>query len=144
MATAELTCPLQHRYSLITKCHHCDNINIHTFSLSQVPTLLPSWFSVLGRGALSGQRGSSLVGRSLLSGLGSQAEGVRLSGVSWSPPSPSLQDEATIHTVLVEDQEPINLEKVTDDQVTPTLANRTDVAGCSEENDIKAETLEDD
>lgn len=113
-------------------------------SPTQVPTLLPSWFSVLGRGVLSGQRGSSLIGRSLLSGLGSQAEGVRLSGVSWSPPSPSLQDEATIHTELVESQEPINLEKATDDQGTPTLANQTDVVRCSEENDIKAETLEDD
>ncbi|XP_058485275.1 homeobox-containing protein 1-like isoform X2 [Solea solea] len=105
-------------------------------SPTQVPTLLPSWLSVLGRGHLSGQRGTSLIGRSPVIGTGPQAEGSRLTGVSWSPPSPSLQDEPTIHSVLSEPQDPIGLEK--------TAANHEDGAGCSMGNEIKMETLEDD
>ncbi|XP_033842106.1 homeobox-containing protein 1-like isoform X2 [Periophthalmus magnuspinnatus] len=107
-------------------------------SPTQVPTLLPSWFSALGRGALAGHR-SSLIGRTLLSGLASHSEGGRLSGVSWSPPSPSLQDEATIHTVLA-GQEPVNLEKANDEQASAAaLANQS-----SQEDDVKPEGLEDD
>ncbi|KAM7016016.1 homeobox-containing protein 1-like isoform 2-T2 [Tautogolabrus adspersus] len=105
-------------------------------SPTQVPTLLPSWFSALSRGALSGQRGASLIGRSLVSGAGPQAEGSRLTGVSWSPPSPSLQEEPTIHGALSEPQDPISLEKV--------AANHVEAARCSMGNDIKTETLEDD
>lgn len=108
-------------------------------SPTQVPTLLPTWFSALGRGSLSGHRGS-LIGRSLLAGLASHTEGGRLSGVSWSPPSPSLQDEATIHTVLVEGQEPGSLEKANDDQGSAAaLTNQN-----SQEDDVKPEGLEDD
>ncbi|XP_047196213.1 homeobox-containing protein 1 [Hippoglossus stenolepis] len=105
-------------------------------SPTQVPTLLPSWFSALGRGGLSGQRGTSLIGRSLVTGTGPQAEGSRLTGVSWSPPSPSLQDEPTIHSVLSEPQDPVGLEKA--------AASRVEGAGCSVGNDIKTEMLEDD
>uniref|UniRef100_A0A3P8VUI0 Homeobox-containing protein 1 n=1 Tax=Cynoglossus semilaevis TaxID=244447 RepID=A0A3P8VUI0_CYNSE len=101
-------------------------------SPTQVPTLLPSWFSVLGRGALSGHRSSSMIARSLMTGAVPQAEGSRLSGVSWSPPSPSLQDEPPI--VLSESQE--MLEK--------TAAGQEDGAGSSVGNDIKTENLEDD
>lgn len=107
-------------------------------SPTQVPTLLPTWFSALGRGGLAGHR-SSLIGRSLLSGLASHAEGGRMSGVPWSPPSPSLQDEATIHTVLTEGQEePVSLEK-NDDQRSAGLANQN-----SREDEVKPEGLEDD
>ncbi|XP_059215465.1 homeobox-containing protein 1-like isoform X3 [Centropristis striata] len=113
-------------------------------SPTQVPTLLPSWFSALGRGGLSGQRGGSLIGRSLVSGAGAQAEGSRLTGVSWSPPSPSLQDEPTIHSELSETQDPIVLEKTAVSHSDQALANQVDGAGCSIGNDIKTETLEDD
>lgn len=113
-------------------------------SPTQVPTLLPSWFSALGRGALSGQRSASLIGRSLVAGAGPQAEGSRLTGVSWSPPSPSLQDEPTIHSALSEPQDPIGLEKASVNHSSQALANQADVAGCSIGNDIKTETLEDD
>lgn len=99
-------------------------------SPTQVPTLLPTWFSALGRG----QRSNSLIGRSLLSGLAHQAEGVRLAGVPWSPPSPSLQDEATIHTVLVDGQEKGAIEG---QGSTTALTNQN-------EDDIKPESLEDD
>ncbi|KAF0043545.1 hypothetical protein F2P81_004882 [Scophthalmus maximus] len=101
-------------------------------SPTQVPTLLPSWFSALGRG----QRGTSLIGRSLVTGAGPQAEGSRLTGVSWSPPSPSLQDEPTVHSVLSEAQDAIGLAKA--------AANQVDGAGCGIGNDIKTETLEED
>ncbi|XP_068432963.1 homeobox-containing protein 1-like isoform X2 [Clinocottus analis] len=114
-------------------------------SPTQVPTLLPSWFSVLSRGGLSGQRGTSLIGRSLVSGAGPQAEGSRLTGVSWSPPSPSLQDEpTTVHSVLSEPQEPIGLEKAAVNHGGHAPANQADGAGCGIGNDIKTETLEDD
>ncbi|KAM6950552.1 homeobox-containing protein 1-like isoform 2-T2 [Lycodopsis pacificus] len=113
-------------------------------SPTQVPTLLPSWFSVLSRGGLSGQRGASLIGRSLVSGAGPQAEGSRLTGVSWSPPSPSLQDEPSIHSALSEPQDPIGLEKAAVNHGSHALANQVDGAGCSIGNDIKTETLEDD
>lgn len=112
-------------------------------SPTQLPTLLPSWFSALGRGALSGQRGASLIARSLIPGTGPQAEGSRLSGVSWSPPSPSLHDEPAIHSVLSEPQEPIILDKVAVSDGIPTIEGQADVPGCSEESDIKTETLDD-
>ncbi|XP_029354968.1 homeobox-containing protein 1-like isoform X2 [Echeneis naucrates] len=113
-------------------------------SPTQVPTLLPSWFSALGRGGLSGQRGASLIGRSLVTGAGPQAEGSRLTGVSWSPPSPSLQDEPTIHSVLSEPQDPIGLEKEAANHGDQALGNQVEGAACSLGNDIKTETLEDD
>lgn len=100
-------------------------------SPTQVPTLLPTWFSALGRGGgLAGHR-SSLIGRSLLSGLASQAEGVRMSGVPWSPPSPSLQDEATIHTVLTEEPGEKSEEQRSEQNQ-------------SREEEVKPEGLEDD
>ncbi|KAM9860809.1 homeobox-containing protein 1-like [Aulostomus maculatus] len=105
-------------------------------SPTQVPTLLPTWFSALGRGGLTGQRSSSLIGRSLVSGASPQVEGSRLTGVSWSPPSPSLQDEPAIHSALSESQDAVGLEKAAVSQV--------DGAGCSMGNDIKTEALEDD
>ncbi|XP_008281657.1 homeobox-containing protein 1-like isoform X1 [Stegastes partitus] len=111
-------------------------------SPTQVPTLLPSWFSALGRGGVAAQRGTSLIGRSLMSGVGPQAEGARLTGVSWSPPSPSLQDEPTIHSALSEPQD--GLEKAAGSHSSPALASQEDGAGCSMGNDIKTETLEDD
>ncbi|XP_069030455.1 homeobox-containing protein 1-like isoform X1 [Embiotoca jacksoni] len=111
-------------------------------SPTQVPTLLPSWFSALGRGGVSGQRATSLIGRSLMSGAGPQAEGARLTSVSWSPPSPSLQDEPTIHSALAEPQDPIDLEKAAGSNLV--LANQVDGAGCSMGNDIKMERMEDD
>ncbi|KAM7406507.1 hypothetical protein PAMP_000881 [Pampus punctatissimus] len=111
-------------------------------SPTQVPTLLPSWFSTLGRGGLSGQRGTSLVGRSLVSVAGPQGEGSRLTSVSWSPPSPSLQDEPTIHSALSESQDPIGLEKAAAGH--SSQANQVNEAGCSLGSDIKTETLEDD
>ncbi|XP_054470121.1 homeobox-containing protein 1-like [Anoplopoma fimbria] len=113
-------------------------------SPTQVPTLLPSWFSAMSRGALSGQRGPSLIGRSLVSGAGPQAEGSRLTGVSWSPPSPSLQDEPTIHGALSEPQDPIGLEKAAVNHVSRVLANQADGVVCSIGNEIKTETLDDD
>lgn len=93
---------------------------------------------------MSGQRGASLIGRSLVTGTGPQAEGSRLTGVSWSPPSPSLQDEPTIHSVLSESQDPIGLEKAAANNSNQALANQEDGPGCSIGNDIKTETLEDD
>ncbi|XP_045888939.1 homeobox-containing protein 1-like isoform X4 [Micropterus dolomieu] len=108
-------------------------------SPTQVPTLLPSWFSALARGGMSGQRGTSLIGRSLVSGAGPQVEGSRLTGVSWSPPSPSLQDEPTI-----EPQDPVGLEKAAVHHSNQALANQVDGTRCSMGNDIKTETLEDD
>ncbi|CAL9701170.1 unnamed protein product [Knipowitschia caucasica] len=107
-------------------------------SPTQVPTLVPSWFSALGRGALAGHR-NSLIGRSLLSGLASHSEGGRLSGVSWSPPSPSLQDEATIHTVLA-GQEAVNMEKAADEEAQAAELPDQNV----QEEDIKPDGLEDD
>ncbi|XP_041841548.1 homeobox-containing protein 1-like isoform X2 [Melanotaenia boesemani] len=112
-------------------------------SPTQVPTLLPSWFSALARGGVSGQRSTSLIGRSLVSGAGSQSEGSRLTGVSWSPPSPSLQDEPSIHAVLSEPQDPVVLEK-TASHNSLASANQADEAGCCMGNEIKTETLEDD
>uniref|UniRef100_A0AAQ4NS27 Homeobox-containing protein 1 n=1 Tax=Gasterosteus aculeatus aculeatus TaxID=481459 RepID=A0AAQ4NS27_GASAC len=113
-------------------------------SPTQVPTLLPSWFSVLSRGGLSGQRGTSLIGRSLVSGAGPQAEGSRLTGASWSPPSPSLQDEPTVHSALSEPQDPIGLEKAAVNHGSHALANQAEGAGRNIRNEIKTETLEDD
>ncbi|XP_061876758.1 homeobox-containing protein 1-like isoform X4 [Entelurus aequoreus] len=64
---------------------------------TQVPTLLPSWLATLAaRGGVSGQRGGGpVIGRSLVSAA----------GVSWSPLSPSLQDEAAVPGVLTEPPE---------------------------------------
>lgn len=115
-----------------------------SFLLTKVPTLLPSWFSALGKGGLSGQRATSLIGRSLVTGVGAQAEGSRLTGVSWSPPSPSLQDEPTINSALSEPQDPISLEKTAVNHGNQALASQGDGAGCSMGNDIKTETPEDD
>ncbi|XP_068612830.1 homeobox-containing protein 1-like [Brachionichthys hirsutus] len=106
-------------------------------SPTQVPTLLPSWFSALGRGGLSGQRASSLISRSLSSGGGPQADGSRLTGVSWSPPSPSLQDEPTMHITLSEPHDPIGVEKA-------APADQEEGARRNNGSDIKTETLEDD
>lgn len=154
--SVELTCPLQPRYSWSTSTpalhlsaipHGAtDPLNLlFSYPLTQVPTLLPSWFSALGRGGVSGQRAASLIGRSLISGAVPQMEGSRLTGVSWSPPSPSLQDEPTVHSALSEAQDPVSLEKaaaVSDS--SPVVTNQGDGAGCSVGNDIKTETLEDD
>lgn len=104
--------------------------------LAQVPTLLPSWFSALSRGSLSGQRGASLIGRSLVSGVGP--------GVSWSPPSPSLQEEPAIHGALSEPQDPIGLEKAAVSHSDQALANQADGTQCGNGNNIKTEALEDD
>ncbi|XP_076011857.1 homeobox-containing protein 1-like isoform X2 [Genypterus blacodes] len=106
-------------------------------SPTQVPTLLPSWLSVLGRGGL-GQRGSSLIARSLVaSGPGPQVEGARLTGASWSPPSPSLQDEPT--SMLSESQD-----QTAAAATAKVPISQADGAACSLGNDIKTETLEDD
>lgn len=104
--------------------------------------MLPSWFSALGRGGLSGQRGTSLIGRSLVSGVGP--------GVSWSPPSPSLQEEPTVHSALSEPcepsepQDPTGLEKTDVNHNTQAFGGQGDSAQCSNGNEIKTETLEDD
>ncbi|XP_036950889.1 homeobox-containing protein 1-like isoform X6 [Acanthopagrus latus] len=113
-------------------------------SPTQVPTLLPSWFSTLGRGGLSGQRGSSLIGRSLVSAAGPQAEGSRLTGVSWSPPSPSLQDDPTIHSALSDAQDPNGLEKEAVNHSNQVIVSQVDGVRCGMGSDIKTETLEDD
>ncbi|XP_029586449.1 homeobox-containing protein 1 isoform X6 [Salmo trutta] len=87
-------------------------------SPTQVPTLLPSWLAAWpgsGRGGLAAHRASSLICRSLLSGAGlaqgAGTEGSRLTGVSWSAPSPpSLQDDSsTNHSNALEHQDPITL-----------------------------------
>ncbi|XP_056134922.1 homeobox-containing protein 1-like [Lampris incognitus] len=118
-------------------------------SPTQVPTLLPSWLAAwpaLGRGGVAGQRGNSLIGRSLVSGAGSQAEGPRLTGVSWSPPSPSLQEEPTNHNSLTEPQDPITLavEMAAVNHSILALANQVGVTGGGAGGDIKTEALEDD
>uniref|UniRef100_A0A3B3Y3B1 Homeobox-containing protein 1 n=1 Tax=Poecilia mexicana TaxID=48701 RepID=A0A3B3Y3B1_9TELE len=102
----------------------------------QVPPQLPSWFSALARG---GQRGASLIGRSLLSGAGSQAEGSRMTGASWSPPSPSLQDDPGLHVVLSEPQDPATSEKTAASRGSPASANQADAG-----NQIKTESVDDD
>ena len=71
-----------------------------------------------------------------MSGAVPQAEGSRLTGVSWSPPSPSLQDEPSIHSALSEPQDSHGLEKA--------AVNQAEGAGCGMGGDIKTETLEDD
>lgn len=81
-------------------------------------------------------------------GAGHQAEGARITGVSWSPPSPSLQDEPAIHSALSEPQDPVALEKaaaaaaVSDG--SQAIASHVVGASSSLGNDIKTETLEDD
>ncbi|XP_028999233.1 homeobox-containing protein 1-like isoform X2 [Betta splendens] len=114
-------------------------------SPTQVPTLLPSWFSALGKGGLAGQRGVSLIGRSLVTGAGAQVEGAsRLTGVSWSPPSPSLQDEPAINNVLSEPQDPISVEKTGASHGNQASTTQGEGARCSMGNDIKTETAEED
>lgn len=91
----------------------------------QVPMLLPSGFPLLARG-LSGQR-AALIGRSPASAGGT---GV----VSWSPPSPPLQEDPSAH--LSEPQEPPSLEKT-------GVSGGQGGAACSNGTHIKTETLED-
>ncbi|KAM4743893.1 homeobox-containing protein 1-like isoform 1-T1 [Anableps anableps] len=110
-------------------------------SPTQVPPQLPSWFSALARG---GQRGASLIGRSLLSGSGSQAEGSRMTGASWSPPSPSLQDDSGLHSALSEPQDLVTSEKTAAGRSSPASANQAEGAECSIGNQIKTESVEDD
>ncbi|XP_059927519.1 homeobox-containing protein 1-like isoform X1 [Gadus macrocephalus] len=119
-------------------------------SPTQVPSLLPSWLAAwpgLGRGGVTGQKGNPLIGRSLL-GAGAQAEASRLTGVSWSPPSPSLQDEPTNHSSPTEVQDPISLavEMAAVNHTILALANQASDggAGGSTGNDIKTETMEDE
>lgn len=146
-----LTCLLQPRY--IPNYVHtkesrqsCKSSNVFYLCrlLTQVPPQLPSWFSALARGGVSGQRGMSLIARSLVSGVGSQAEGSRLTGASWSPPSPSLQDEPSLPSRLSEPQDPVSSEKTTVNHSSPASANQVDGARGSAGNRIKTETLEDD
>ncbi|CAN9506863.1 unnamed protein product [Ophioblennius macclurei] len=111
-------------------------------SPTQVPTLLPSWFSSLGRGSLHGQRGGSLHGRSLVPGLGPVSEAGRLTGVPWSPPSPSLQDDPGIHGVLPEPEDPSCSEKA--GSSSPPTDSQVEGEGCGVESNIKMEVLEDD
>ncbi|KAM3877078.1 homeobox-containing protein 1-like [Diretmus argenteus] len=115
-------------------------------SPTQVPTLLPSWLAALGRGGMAVQRGSSLIGRSMMLGAGPQAEGSRLTGASWSPPSPTLQDEPTNHSSLSEPQDPIALavEMAAVNHSILALANQAAavVVGGDTESDIKTELLE--
>ncbi|XP_028291405.1 homeobox-containing protein 1-like isoform X2 [Gouania willdenowi] len=114
-------------------------------SPTQVPTLLPSWFSTLSRGGMSGQRNASLIGRALMSGIVPQAEGVRITGMSWSPPSPTLQDEPAIHSLLPDTQDPVCLEKAAESESSPPPTVRQgEQPGCSVGGDIKTEMLEDD
>ncbi|XP_013871030.1 homeobox-containing protein 1 isoform X2 [Austrofundulus limnaeus] len=113
-------------------------------SPTQVPPQLPSWFSALARGGMPGQRGTSLIARSLVSGAGSQAEGTRLTGASWSPPSPSLQDEPSLPSVLSEPQDPVGSEKTAANPSSPASTNQVDGARGGAGNRIKTETLEDD
>ncbi|TWW67173.1 homeobox-containing protein 1-like isoform X1 [Takifugu flavidus] len=96
-----------------------------------VPMVLPSGFPVLGRAGLSGQR-AALIGRPQAAAAGT--------GVSWSPPSPSLQEEPGMH--LSEPQDPISLQKTAVSHSGPAPANQ-ERPPCSNGNDIKTETLED-
>lgn len=82
---------------------------------------------------MSGQRGASAIGRSLVAGAGT--------GASWSPPSPSLQEEPITHSALSDSQDPIVLEKAA---VNQTLSVQVEEAQGGTANDIKTETLEDD
>lgn len=96
---------------------------------------LNNGFSILGRGGLSGQRGTSLTGRSLMLGAGT--------GVSWSPPSPSLQEEP-MQSSLSEPQDLTSLEKTDISHSRRAPATQGDGMPCSNGNGIKTETLEDD
>ncbi|XP_061602974.1 homeobox-containing protein 1-like isoform X2 [Cololabis saira] len=107
-------------------------------SPTQVPTLLPNWYSALARG-IPGHR-ASLAARALAVGAAAQAEGARLAGVSWSPPSPSLQDEPGVPGGLSDPQDPVALEKLPAGHSSPSSAQRLNGAG----SEIKKETLEDD
>lgn len=93
---------------------------------------------------MSGQRGISLIGRSLLSASVAPAEGSRLAGASWSPPSPSLQDEPSVHRAPSEPQDPAGLGKNAADGGSPASAGQLEEAGSSVGNEIKMESLEDD
>ncbi|XP_062302545.1 homeobox-containing protein 1a isoform X2 [Osmerus eperlanus] len=115
-------------------------------SPTQVPTLLPSWLAAWpnpAKGAMAAFRGSSLVGRASLPGVGQQAEGTRLTGVSWSPPSPSLQDESTNHS---EQQDPITLAVEMAAVNHSILALATQAGGVTRGtgSDIKTEMLDED
>lgn len=79
-----------------------------------------------------------------MSAAGPQAEGSRLTGVSWSPPSPSLQDDPTIHSALSDAQDPNGLEKAAVNHSNQVIVNQVDGVRCGMGNDIKTETLEDD
>ncbi|KAG7268008.1 hypothetical protein CRUP_025882 [Coryphaenoides rupestris] len=72
----------------------------------------------------------------------------RTDGVSWSPPSPSLQDEPTNHSSPTEVQDPISLavEMAAVNHTILALANQGTEGGVggSTGNDIKSETMEDD
>lgn len=94
---------------------------------------MPGWLSALTRGGVSGQRGVSAIGRSLVSGAGT--------GATWSPPSPSLQEEPIMHSALPDSQDPIVLEKAA---VNQSLSGQVEEAQGGTVNDIKTETLEDD
>ncbi|XP_041711383.1 homeobox-containing protein 1 isoform X3 [Coregonus clupeaformis] len=123
-------------------------------SPTQVPTLLPSWLAAWpgsGRGGLAAQRASSLIGRSLLSGVGlaqgAGMEGSRLTGVSWSPPS--LQDDdSTNHSNALEHQDPIALAVEMAAVNHSILALATQAGGGlalgGTESDIKTEVLDND
>lgn len=95
-------------------------------SIPQVPMILPSGFPLLAR-----QR-AALIGRSQACVAGS--------GVSWSPPSPSLQEEAS--APLVEPPDSSSPEKTVAGHDSVALANQEGAAS-SEGTDIKTETLED-
>ncbi|XP_054626530.1 homeobox-containing protein 1-like isoform X2 [Dunckerocampus dactyliophorus] len=99
-----------------------------SLSRRQVPTLLPSWLATLAaRGGVSGQqRGGAVIARSFLSGA----------GVSWSPPSPSLQDEAATRSMLAEPRDAACLDTA--------AVNQVEGAGQSEVNHVKTEVMEDD
>lgn len=96
---------------------------------TQVPMVLPSGFPLLARG-LSAQR-AALIGRSQASAAGT--------GVSWSPPSPCAQEEASVH--LSEPQEPSRLERAAGSHSSPALAHQ-ERATCSNGTAIKTEALE--
>lgn len=86
--------------------------------------VLPTGFPLLGRAASFGQR-AALIGRPQASAA----------GASWSPPSPSLQEDASM-----EPQDAVGPEKMDRSGPAPTNQER---ALCSNGTDIKTETSED-
>lgn len=101
------------------------------FAPTQVPMVPPSGFPLLGRAGLSGQR-AALIGRSQAPAAGT--------GASWSPPSPSLQEEHSAPPSEPRDQ--AGPEKTAGGRGSPAPANQ-ERPPCSNGNDIKTETLED-